>query len=173
MESFGLGKIIPKDAVLPRDSIHIAIAPVVAAHQLARGQRVSLIRDGAGISGSKPPVGIVDPFLDVDTVQKGERFWLYLFPGSITSLTHHWTHPAFIDQDDESVRWVRQFAESVDRTYDSIMEGAEDFLKHGDYMRGGAEFEGTFDDTFWKHYQVITGKHVPVEKQHGFFTCAC
>lgn len=173
MESFGLGKIIPPDAELPRDSIHIAIAPVVAAQDLKRGQKVSLIDGGAGVSKVHKPIGIVDPYLDVETVKKGEKFWIYLNPGSITSLTHHWTHPAFLDQDDASVRWIRQFAASVERSYDELMEGAEDFLENGHYMRGGAEFEGTFDDEFWKHYQIVTGKHVDEDKQHGFFSCAC
>jgi len=85
MESFGLGKIIPQDAVLPRDSIHVAIAPVVAAQWLMREQRVTLIKGEAVVHGALPHIGIVDPFLYVDYVEKGERFWIYLIPGSITS----------------------------------------------------------------------------------------
>jgi len=54
-----------------------------------------------------------------------------------------------------------------------IMQGAEDYLKTGNYMRGGSEFEGTFDSNFWRHYQTVTGKHVAEADQNGFFSCTC
>lgn len=97
-ENLGLGKIIPDDAAVDRDAIHIAVAPVVAGEWLEPSQRVYLEHGMAWSYHLKfvvKPVGIVDPFLGV-SVEKGQRFWLYLFPGSITSLRHDWTHPAFV-----------------------------------------------------------------------------
>lgn len=72
-----------------RDAIHFALAPVVASEILRPGQEVG--RNGS-IEG--PMLGIVDPFLKQD-VLPGQRFWLFLFPGTITSLRHVWAHPAF------------------------------------------------------------------------------
>jgi hypothetical protein len=75
-----------------RDAIHVAVAPVVAGHDMDPGDRVG-IRDGKACYRAEP-VGIVDPFLR-HTVKAGETFWLCLFPNTVTSLRHVWTHPAF------------------------------------------------------------------------------
>jgi hypothetical protein len=79
-----------------RDAIHIAVAPVTAAERLAPGQHVGLIEPGnlelVGPSGTS--IGVVDPFLTND-VEPGQRFWLLLYPGTITGLRHVWSHPAF------------------------------------------------------------------------------
>jgi hypothetical protein len=86
-----LGSLIDGDA--RRDAVHVAIAPVVAAETLSPGQHVGLTGDGrAGTSAA--PIGIVDPFLTED-VREGQRFWLCLYPNTVTSLRHVWTHPAF------------------------------------------------------------------------------
>lgn len=79
-----------------RDAVHVAIAPVTAATELAPGQHVGFVRDGDTdtVGESDTPVGVVDPFL-TDRVQPGQRFWLCLYPNTITGLRHIWTHPAF------------------------------------------------------------------------------
>ena len=77
-----------------RDAVHIAIVPVVAGADLSPGQIVS--PDGYPAGVTRHRVGIVDPFL-TEQVKEGEHFWLLLYPGTITSLRHEWTHPAFPD----------------------------------------------------------------------------
>jgi hypothetical protein len=73
-----------------RDAVHVAIVPTVASEKLFPGQHVGA--DGArSIAGA---VGIVDPYLR-HPVEKGQTFFLFLYPGSVTSLRHVWTHPAF------------------------------------------------------------------------------
>jgi hypothetical protein len=80
-----------------RDAIHFAVAPVVAAERVRPGQHVSLTLDKYQHATSLNPtqrVGVVDPFLRED-VEQGQRFWLMLYPNTVTSLRHVWSHPAF------------------------------------------------------------------------------
>ncbi len=92
-----LGKLIEGTAF--RDAVHVAVAPVEAGEIVHPGDRVWLRDDGTvSIStvGDHKAVGVVDPFLEEATaVPKGAKFWLFLFPGTVTSLRHSWTHPAF------------------------------------------------------------------------------
>ena len=90
-----LGQLI-EDGDRRRDAIHIAVAPVTAAQRLAPGQHVGLVKEGnlELVGPCDRPVGVVDPFLRED-VQPGQRFWLFMYPNTITSLRHVWTHPAF------------------------------------------------------------------------------
>ncbi len=79
-----------------RDAIHIAVAPVTAAALLTPGQHVGLIHedDTELVGPSERHIGVVDPFLS-EAIQPGQRFWLFLYPGTVTGLRHVWTHPAF------------------------------------------------------------------------------
>lgn len=90
-----LGQLIT-DGDRRRDAIHIAVAPVTAAHALSPGQHVGLVRaDSTELVGRCDcPIGIIDPFLQ-EPVAAGQRCWMFLYPGTITSLRHAWTHPAF------------------------------------------------------------------------------
>ena len=89
-----LGEIPGEDA--RRDAVHIAVAPVVAGEMLLVGERVGLREDGKAVQESEDAkaIGIVDPFL-IESIGEGQRFWLFLFPGTITDLRHVWSHPAF------------------------------------------------------------------------------
>ncbi len=90
-----LGRLV-EDGDRRRDAIHIAVAPVTAAERLAPGQHVGLIQEGnlELVGPCESAIGIVDPFL-VEDVEPGQRFWLLLYPGTVTSLRHIWTHSAF------------------------------------------------------------------------------
>ncbi len=88
-----LGKLI--EGPVGRDAVHVAIAPVVAGERLRPGSHVGLVMGEAlGDSPDGAAIGVVDPFLP-DFVQPGQRFWLFLYPNTVTSLRHIWTHPAF------------------------------------------------------------------------------
>jgi hypothetical protein len=89
-----LGRLLPEGEGR-RDAVHVAIAPVTAGMSLRPGDHFTLAADGTAIAA--PPgkgIGYVDPEL-LDVVRKGQRFWGCLYHGTVTSLRHIWTHPAF------------------------------------------------------------------------------
>lgn len=79
-----------------RDAIHIAVAPVTAGCDLSPGQDVGFIHENdlEKVGPSKNAIGIVDPFLK-EPVLEGQRFWLFLYPGTVIGMRHYWKHPAF------------------------------------------------------------------------------
>src|SRR5690349_21297561 len=82
-----------------RDAIHVAVCAVEAAAILYPSAHVGLTADGKAVmTVFEKRVGIVDPFLE-HKVMPGDRFWLFLYPGTITGLRHVWTHPAFADDE--------------------------------------------------------------------------
>lgn len=123
-----------------RDAIHLAVEPIEAGTTLSVGAHV-VMRDGKAYAC--PPgdgVGIVDPFL-MRRVEKGERFWLVVYPRTITSLRHVWAHPAFaaaeVQEDSESPpsaaekavseQWLRDFCANHDAPdYDLLIEALRD-----------------------------------------------
>lgn len=79
-----------------RDAVHVAVIAMMAGEELKPGERVT-VSDGKAWNWHHFAVeadGVVDPFRKYK-VEKGERFWLCLMPGTIRSLRHHWTHPKF------------------------------------------------------------------------------
>jgi hypothetical protein len=181
-----IGTNPPADA--GRDAIHVAVVPVIAAEILAPGQRVSLESDGRAVVDAEG-VGVVDPFLRGYALA-GERFWLFLPPGSITSLRHVWTHPAFAaepsvvaepptampDNIVAARKWLEDFAPRVEMTYDELLAAAKDYLRSGEYVTeyGGQGWQDAFyenAETFWTHYETVTGEKV--EDRGHFFSCSC
>ena len=165
-----------------RDAIHIAVAPVVAGELLLVGQDVGFTGDDSTTVGSVAnPIGIVDPFLK-KPVMKGDTFWLFLYPQSITSLRHDWAHPAFtaapaVERPDKeaSRQWIADFAGRIGQTYETLMDAAQQYDECGDYEYDNSErYKKCWDEfpEFWKHYTILTGVAV-VETDACPFTCSC
>jgi hypothetical protein len=116
MSSLRLGELIPAGSTPDRDAIHVAIAPVevddyesdddygqATSDGLPPGTHVGLTRDRywddlprvtADPEERSELIGVIDPFLTAP-VRHGQRCWLYLYPNTVTSLRHDWTHPSF------------------------------------------------------------------------------
>jgi hypothetical protein len=169
-EDLGVGNIIttPQE----RDAIHVAVAPVIAGELLAPGTHVYVEEGIARRWDGHGQVGIVDPFLR-RAVHIHQRFWVFLYPGSITSLRHDWTHPSF--EPSYSQQRLADFATSIGKTYIELLDATKDYLDNDAYWHGGSEFEGlTLPNTFWDDYERVTGILVKDEKREsGFFSCSC
>jgi hypothetical protein len=169
-----LGSIIDENE--KRDAIHLAVCPVVAQEELVPGQHVG--PDGT----TKNPVGIVDPFLET-SVNPGERFWLVIYPRKISSLRHVWSHPNFPDEIAESSKewldlvasskeWMKNFCEyDVRQPITTVLQAAEEFINHGEETCFDRDCD--YDDDFWYHYEIITGKKIDESNKVKFFTCSC
>lgn len=174
-----LGKLITKPA--ERDAVHIAVTPATADVLLTAGMHVGMLLTGKASPRAVQPVGIVDPYLKT-SVAPGEQFWLFLYPGSITSLNHHWTHPSFPTETEatrmkgEAEEWIRRWAKNTDIEggYAEALEVAHAYLTHGEYLSDGGRYEGAnVPDEFWEKYQIVTGLTIPSEKRGTFFSCSC
>ena len=176
-----LGKLIEGEET--RDAIHVALCPAVAEIALQPGQHVS--SDGRPLTlGNAKPVGIVDPFL-TSRVQPGEKFWIVLYPNTITSLKHVWEHPAFDEQvaeaplpkNKESIAWLEGFAAEVGVSYETLISAAEDFEKNGrlhclNYDTLDVVWEKSAE--MWKHLRnVVDFEITDSDNTDTFFRCAC
>lgn len=126
-----LGQILPSDP--GRDAIHLATYVVAAGEKLFPGQHIGVM-DGdklQAFSTAEKLIGIVDPFL-AGPVFPGQMFWLVLYPRTITSLRHVWSHPDFAvekpvmaklaDDREASEAWLRKWVEHNDcPDYDTLI----------------------------------------------------
>jgi hypothetical protein len=176
-----MGTILPND-VNGRDAVHIAVIAVTATTDLEPGEDVDATGDPNG-----KHVGIVDPFLK-KTVKTDQRFWLYLYPRTITGLSHYWSHPDFPEiatvnaNKEKSERWLKDFCRDNDvPNYDDLLQFVrwhhED--RWGDNGVGGALYIGDMDcqanipDEFWDHIEVVTGLRFEKFRRAEYFRCAC
>jgi len=172
-----LGKVIEGDE--ERDAIHVAVAPVEAGAQLKPGEHVGLMSSGRFGSNADKLIGVVDPFLK-DRVKTGQKFWLFLYPGSTTVLRHDWAHPAFRKEQvkagntQEAEQWLKDFAEQIGTGYYTLMKAAHNWLLYEEYFVEGGKFEGEYvPEDFWVYYDMVMGTKTPEEKRQNFLSCSC
>lgn len=185
-----LGKALP-DGV-GRDAIHISVAPVVAAHIVKAGEHVGWVDQEANTVGRVPDkLGIVDPFLPEGVpILPGTRIFILLYPKTITSLRHVWSHPAFAEEAKETTKeirmtgppmeasreWLEQFCDRIGPGYIAIMAAARNHVQNGDtyeYLIIGENAYGDIPPEFWTHYEIVTREPVPPYCKAKYFSCAC
>lgn len=177
MSDVTLGKLITHDA--RKDAVHVAVAPCKANTKLIPGAHVG-IHDG--VSTTKDPIGIVDPFLD-GPVKAGETFWLFLYPKTASNLRHEWDHPSFKEEadkvaaaiarltGDESMiarNWLEQFAREAGTSYLDMMKSAAEYAmgdETDDLVIGTKKVDYSDDKTgFWAQFRKVTFIH-PGDKE--------
>lgn len=165
MDYLQIGQIIKYPQ--QRDAIHVAIAPIEAVHEFNPGQLVK-VQDNKAYStiSKKNATGIVDPFLTIK-VKPGEQFWLFLFPGSIHSLRHDWSHPSFTTTKQvpnlDAKEWLNNFAINNDTDLEDILRAAEE-----GWTSNGSGI--TVPEEFWIFYKLYTGKD---GVKTDYFSCSC
>lgn len=187
-----LGTIITGDLPPLRDAIHIAITPVTAGEMLRPGEPLEFVSGSMDTvqAASHAAIGIVDPFIKT-RVRAGQKFWMLLYPGTITSLRHEWTHPALDGQSQganmdpntppsiregasASFKRLVEIADMAEISYSELMEGANNYLERDDYMIDGGKWSGfSIPDDFWDHYTAVTGTVVLPRNRGNFFSCSC
>lgn len=183
-DTLKLGNLVSPENENKRDATHIAVAAVEAGENLVPGNHIGLFDGKARQRGKR--IGIVDPFLS-KTVLKGDKFWLYLYPGSITSLEHKWSHPAFSEKQESkpdnrsaSEIWMRKWSAehmgydyygdgnlSEDASYQKAIEAGHN-LSVGPYESA----RDYIDNEWWSHWEIITGCKRPPE-DNRYFSCGC
>lgn len=182
-DTLKLGHIIEGEA--NRDATHVAVAPVIAGERLLPGEHVAIDADGMAINPVRSDaIGVVDPFLK-SFVRPGQKFWLFLYPGTITALRHEWTHPAFALQQavevpkSDSEKWMTRWAmEHMGEDYygDGHTHSPQEAL--GLAIRAGhnlsvGPYESArdhIDNDWWTHWENITGQK---GERGEYFSCGC
>lgn len=173
-----------------KDAVHMAIVPVIAGEYIAPGSKVALVIDTTDqVENAEcavrtvKPIGVLDPFLE-QGANKGDRCWLFLYPGTVTGMRHEWRHPAFKDttqeqaDKSESVAWLRDFADKWNFDYDDMIENAQ---QHEGYIVAGGidlhsrgELDAGDEENFWYHIEVLTGfKATPDHRESFGWSCSC
>ena len=172
-----LGTIPGEDC--ERDAVHVAVIPLIAAHDMWPGHRVGVNRESRADSQATPHLGIVDPFLP-GAITAGTRFYLCLFPGTVTGMRQHWEHPAFTpeaqayDALNYSIEWLKSAAVKLGVAYEDLI-GDTSALVNGDYINNGEHIRDVWyglEDEFWSHHEIVTGKKTPC-RDRGGITCSC
>lgn len=181
-----LGSIIEEGVTANRDAIHIAVVPLTAGEYLHRGVefKLSKVDPTVALNGEYDDytVGIVDPFLKATHINKGERFWGYLRPNTVTGMRHHWEHPDFdnhVEITEDHEKWLRLFCEEWNFNFDELIDagtsegGYRYVVAHGEDLHGASEL-GEDLALFWEHLEAYTGKRFTEgHKDEMEWSCSC
>lgn len=192
-----MGNLLPDDAG-GRDAVHVAVFSARAPVKVYAGQHVGLVdaepveHGDVVVSPLAAFIGIIDPFLIQGFANPGERFWVYLYPRTISALSHRWSHPAFEVADAArrvpsgkdhyatptmalaSERWLRDWcADHCELSYDRLMEAIKNDQFDEEYLTiYGEDANGTIPGEIWGHVENVLGRRLP-ERKPTYFSCSC
>lgn len=178
-ENLNLGQLI--NGKQEKDAVHIAVVPVVAGEDLSPGQHVGILsNDEEIIVGpiNNKNSGIIDPFLK-QKILKNQKCWMFMYPGSITSLRHDWQHPALCKTEiEKSELWLKEFAKELGYDYNWVCEIALSSLCKGYSTVGDDDAQDIFNEKkeeFLRHAAIAFGKKPLTEEEvdNVYFSCAC
>lgn len=186
-------KVLPAGS--GRDAIHLAVEPVTSDETLYPGQHIGVVDGKASTLVEK--IGIVDPFIS-GPIYPGESFWFVVYPRTITSLRHVWSHPSFPETSAEpvavkppkpsvdkvaAVEYLKEYVNGYDY-YDSnrdpidLMRRCTEFAENalsqdGDeyFIVYGNDASGNIPFEFWDHVYALTGRRPKNPPQ--WFSCSC
>lgn len=152
-----------------RDAIHVPIITMQAKEDLHLGldMKYGVTKEGDIVMCENPrTIGILDPYLPHSKIiRKGQWFYVFLRPGSITSLAHVWTHPALPSSVPSTAEPVREQTSPEDRILEflnnlqveiTLEEFCDILLDRGDMDK----FK-MFDD-----YIIVQGQSIFAEIPH-------
>lgn len=183
-----LGKLITKKGAA-RDCVHIAIVPLVAGEEIERGGFIKLAYGAADIALNAKPaysddiIGVADPYLKQYLIKKGQRFYGFLTPGTVTGMTHHWQHPAFDNPPqpkDEHEKWLREFCDKWNFRFDELIkagisENEDDYVvAHGRNIHCRRDLGEGEETEFWMHLEAFAGKKFSEKhRARERWSCSC
>ena len=188
----------------PRDAIHVAVFPMIAGEDhLHAGQKVRIKRGTTNVAlradynepeggmSSMPTdgdaIGVVDPFIGGwSSIRKGQGFYCFLTPGTVTGMQHHWKHTLIdnpIETTNEHEAWLLDFAEKYNFDYNTMVAEAisTDKSQWGRYVVArGVDLHGADDldagelEAFWQHIEGLSGKTFDDKhKENLGWSCSC
>lgn len=193
-------KDIPNIGYVPnsehRDAIHIAVIPVTAGERLHPGEFVTkdlIVGDDPlfyATENHENVIGIVDPFIKNRYVLKGQKFWLFLMPGTITSLRHHWSHPTFdvsnekkqilevYDIKADAEAWLREYCANYSNgapSYEVLIKAVEEgYDKYSDFLTiGGYDAHGDIPNEVWDKLEIVLGRKFNKHERPTSYSCSC
>lgn len=114
------------------------------------------------------------------SVKQGERFWLFVYPNTVTSLRHEWTHPtiahpkAWENFAHAHEKRLREIADELGLTFERLVQGTKEWVSFGRHLSEGSVLEGSdVPPDFWTTWEGYTGQPVPTDKKGHFFSCSC
>lgn len=186
-----IGKKITED--YEKDAIHIAVLPAIAGERLSPGQHVGIGKDGFSFGDYKCGkfLGVVDPFLK-EVLEPGDRFWMFMYPNTITGLRHVWTHPDVLDGASPkdraaSEKWIRDYIDASDcPDYDTLVSAligeyvppaeydidSAYITVDNEYLHfNGRDAHGDINPELFYHVEVVTGRKCVARPK--YFSCSC